>query len=57
MWPFKNRANSGRNVQMSPLSTSDAPLSQFDPRIEVAKSFERSDPDDRPGEEQGYTGD
>jgi hypothetical protein len=57
MWPFKKRANSGRNVPMSPLSTSEAPLDQFDPRIEVAKAFERSNPDDRPGETPGYTGD
>jgi len=58
MWPFKKRAKSTRDeVPMSALSTSDAPLSQFDPRIDVEKSLERFDLDESAKEPEGYTGD
>lgn len=58
MWPFKKRIKSKPNeVPTSPLSDSEAPLSDFDPRIDFEQSLERFDPEETPGEKGGYDGD
>jgi hypothetical protein len=58
MWPFKKRTKSKPNeVPMSPLSDSEAPLSDFDPRIDFEQSLERFDSEETPGEKGGYDGD
>jgi hypothetical protein len=42
---------------MSALNSSDAPLSRFDPRVDVEKSLERFDLDEGAKEPEGYAGD
>lgn len=56
MWPFKRRVRVNR-VPMSPLSSSEEPVSRLNLRIDLAKSFERVDPNETAEDRAGYDGD